>query len=130
MQTLAPAEREAVLRVVAANRTRPGALIEILHGVQAELGFTLATPYQKQGFATEAVGACILWLVTGISVGVLAALKRGRWQDRLATGAALVGYSFPTFFIGLVLQYFVFFKFGIMDSAQAKVGSSSSPRSR
>jgi formate dehydrogenase subunit gamma len=39
MQTLAPVEREAVLRVVAANRTRPGALIEILHGVQAELGF-------------------------------------------------------------------------------------------
>lgn len=39
MQTLAPAEREAVLRIVAANRTRPGALIEILHGVQAELGF-------------------------------------------------------------------------------------------
>ena len=38
MQTLAPAQREAVLRVVAANRTRPGALIEILHGVQAELG--------------------------------------------------------------------------------------------
>jgi len=39
MQTLAPAQREAVLRVVAAHRTRPGALIEILHGVQAELGF-------------------------------------------------------------------------------------------
>ncbi len=39
MQALAPAQREAVLRVVAAHRTRPGALIEILHGVQAELGF-------------------------------------------------------------------------------------------
>jgi formate dehydrogenase subunit gamma len=39
MQSLAPAQREAVLRVVAAHRTRPGALIEILHGVQAELGF-------------------------------------------------------------------------------------------
>ena len=39
MQSLAPAQRDAVLRVVAANRTRPGALIEILHGVQAELGF-------------------------------------------------------------------------------------------
>jgi len=39
MQALAPAQRDAVLRVVAANRTRPGALIEILHGVQAELGF-------------------------------------------------------------------------------------------
>jgi formate dehydrogenase subunit gamma len=39
MQALAPAQRDAVLRVVAAHRTRPGALIEILHGVQAELGF-------------------------------------------------------------------------------------------
>jgi formate dehydrogenase subunit gamma len=39
MQSLVPAQREAVLRVVAAHRTRPGALIEILHGVQAELGF-------------------------------------------------------------------------------------------
>jgi formate dehydrogenase subunit gamma len=39
MQALAPAQREAVLRVVAANRSRPGALIEILHAVQAELGF-------------------------------------------------------------------------------------------
>jgi len=67
--------------------------------------------------ATEAVGACILWLITGISVGILAALKRGRWQDRVATGGALIGYSFPTFFIGLVLQYFVFFKFRIMDYA-------------
>jgi peptide/nickel transport system permease protein len=67
--------------------------------------------------ATEAVGACIIWLIVGVSVGILAALKRGRWQDRGATAAALIGYSFPTFFIGLVLQYFVFFKFKIMDYA-------------
>jgi formate dehydrogenase subunit gamma len=39
MSDLAPAQKEAVLRVVAALRGRPGALIEILHGVQAELGF-------------------------------------------------------------------------------------------
>src|ERR1041384_8236801 len=50
MQALAPAQREAVLRVVAANRTRPGALIEILHGVQAELGFIppAAVPVRAQ----------------------------------------------------------------------------------
>jgi formate dehydrogenase subunit gamma len=39
MTPLAPAQRDAVLKVVAAHRTRPGALIEILHGVQTELGF-------------------------------------------------------------------------------------------
>jgi formate dehydrogenase subunit gamma len=39
MQTLAPAQRETVLRVVAGLRSQPGALLEILHGVQAALGF-------------------------------------------------------------------------------------------
>lgn len=64
--------------------------------------------------AAEAVGACALWLLIGIAAGVLAALKRGRWPDRLSMGTALVGYSFPTFFIGLVLLYLVIFKFNIM----------------
>ncbi len=67
--------------------------------------------------AVEAVGALVLWLLAGVSIGILAALNRGRWPDRLAMGVALIGYSFPTFFIGLVLQYFVFFKFRIMDYA-------------
>ena len=63
----------------------------------------------------ESVGACILWLVTGTLVGILAALRRGRWEDRTAMGLSLIGYSFPTFFIGLILQYFVIFKLKIME---------------
>jgi formate dehydrogenase subunit gamma len=39
MATLTPQQREAVLRVVAGLRTRPGPLLEILHGVQTALGF-------------------------------------------------------------------------------------------
>ncbi|MGL5857175.1 MAG: ABC transporter permease [Angustibacter sp.] len=65
--------------------------------------------------AAGAIGAVVLWLTYGVGVGVLAALKRGRWPDRLGVGVALIGYSFPTFFIGLVLQYVVFFRFRIMD---------------
>lgn len=65
--------------------------------------------------AAEAIGACILWLVIGVSVGIVAAVKRGRWPDRLLMASALAGYSFPTFFIGLVLLYVVVFKTGIMD---------------
>jgi peptide/nickel transport system permease protein len=64
--------------------------------------------------ATEAVGACVLWLLAGTGIGIMAALTRGRWADRLAMGGALVGYSFPTFFIGLVLLYLVVFKFQLM----------------
>ena len=40
MQTaLTPEQRATVLRVVERNRARPGNVIEILHGVQDELGF-------------------------------------------------------------------------------------------
>lgn len=57
-----------------------------------------------------AIGGFILWLVSGISAGIYAALRRGRWQDRTVMGIALVGYSLPSFFIGLVLIFFVVLK--------------------
>ncbi len=57
-----------------------------------------------------ASGGFLLWLTTGISAGIYAALRRGRWQDRSVMGVALVGYSLPSFFIGLVLIFFVILK--------------------
>ena len=54
-----------------------------------------------------AIGAFITWLVVGVSFGIFAALKRGRWPDRLVVGLSLVGYSMPSFFIGLLLYVFV-----------------------
>jgi peptide/nickel transport system permease protein len=57
-----------------------------------------------------AIGAFILWIAAGISLGIFAALHRGRWQDRLVVGASLVGYSLPSFFIGLLLVFFVIIK--------------------
>ena len=38
---------------------------------------------------------------------MVAALKRGKWQDRTIMGLALIGYSFPSFFIALLLIFFV-----------------------
>jgi peptide/nickel transport system permease protein len=54
-----------------------------------------------------AIGAFVMWLTVGISLGIFAALKRGRWPDRVVMGVSLVGYSFPSFFIGLILYTFV-----------------------
>jgi formate dehydrogenase subunit gamma len=39
MQPLTDTQRQAVLAIVAEHKSRPGPLIEILHGVQANLGF-------------------------------------------------------------------------------------------
>ena len=61
-----------------------------------------------------AVGAFVLWLTVGISLGIFAALRRGRWPDRLVMGASLIGYSLPSFFIGLVLVFFVIIKWEIL----------------
>jgi peptide/nickel transport system permease protein len=49
-----------------------------------------------------AIGASILWLVTGVSIGVLSALKRGSFFDRFAMIFALAGVSMPIFWTGLM----------------------------
>ena len=64
--------------------------------------------------AQLAIGAFILWIVFGVSVGIVAALKRGKWQDRSIMAVALFGYSFPSFFIGLLLLFFVQIKWGLV----------------
>jgi peptide/nickel transport system permease protein len=61
-----------------------------------------------------AIGAFVLWIVAGVSVGIIAALRRGKWQDRTIMGFALVGYSFPSFFIGLLLIFFVQIRWGLV----------------
>ena len=56
------------------------------------------------------LGAFVIWMVAGVLLGVYAALRRGRWQERTTMAAALVGYSFPTFFIGLLFLFFIVIK--------------------
>jgi peptide/nickel transport system permease protein len=52
--------------------------------------------------ASIAIGAAILWLLLGVSLGVVAALNRGRILDRLSVGVALIGVSTPSFLLGLL----------------------------
>ncbi|WP_436499962.1 ABC transporter permease [Actinokineospora sp. HUAS TT18] len=49
-----------------------------------------------------AVGASVIWLVAGVSTGVLSALRRGSVFDRAAMGMALAGVSLPIFYTGLM----------------------------
>jgi peptide/nickel transport system permease protein len=60
------------------------------------------------------VGALVLWLVVGVGLGVLSAVRRGRVLDKLLLGASLIGYSFPTFFVGLILYDIVSVKYGLL----------------
>ncbi|WP_411037039.1 ABC transporter permease subunit [Shinella sp. BYT-45] len=50
--------------------------------------------------------AILLAVILGIPAGVLAAVKRGTWLDQSIMGVALVGYSMPIFWWGLLLIIF------------------------
>src|SRR5437870_2438387 len=49
-----------------------------------------------------AVGAAIIWLLGGVAIGVISALRRGTFFDRFAMGIALAGVSLPIFYTGLM----------------------------
>ncbi|MCG6498293.1 ABC transporter permease [Kitasatospora sp. A2-31] len=49
-----------------------------------------------------AFGAAVLWLGTGVTIGVISALKRGSIFDRFSMAVALAGVSLPIFFTALV----------------------------
>ncbi len=52
-----------------------------------------------------AVGAAIVWVIVGVLIGVISAIKRGTILDRLTMGFALFGVSAPVFWLGLVALY-------------------------
>ncbi|MBB6121129.1 ABC transporter permease [Nocardiopsis algeriensis] len=54
-----------------------------------------------------ALGAAVIWLIGGVAVGVLSAVRKGSLFDRLAMGTALVGVSLPIYFTGLLALAFV-----------------------
>ncbi len=83
-------------------------LTGVLHG---DLGVSFAT--KKPVFsefmalfpATVELALCaiLLAVIIGIPAGVFAAVKRGSFTDQAIMGTALVGYSMPIFWFGLLL---------------------------
>jgi len=86
-------------------------LNNLLHG---DLGFSFkyigrpANAIISDGFPislTLGLEALFLAIGLGITLGSIAALNRGRWQDRLTMMAAVVGISVPSFILAILLQY-------------------------
>jgi peptide/nickel transport system permease protein len=85
----------------------------VWNAVQGDLGFSYhsgeeVTPLilrRAPASASLAIGASVIWLVVGVSIGVVSALKRRSIFDRGSMLFALIGVSMPTFFSGLVLVY-------------------------
>ncbi|MFL5860161.1 MAG: ABC transporter permease [Solirubrobacteraceae bacterium] len=77
-----------------------------------------------------AVGAAVVWLLMGIPIGIISAIRRGSVLDRIAMGVALVFVSMPVFWLGLVVL-FVFAqdigRFHVFPGANTYTGLTVSP---
>lgn len=88
-------------------------LDNLLHGNLGFSYFTGVTVDQmlKQDLpptVSLVLGAMVLWLVFGLSVGIISATRARSVFDRVASVGVLVGLSMPTFVVGELLVGFVF----------------------
>lgn len=54
----------------------------------------------------------IFGVILGVPLGVIAAVKQGNWVDHVARVVALIGYSMPVFWIGLIGLLVLYGKLG------------------
>src|SRR5918994_3754844 len=82
------------------------------------LGFSCSTrsPVKDQFFdrvlvtVQLALGAALVWLAVGVSIGILSAIKRRTMVDRLSMGIALFFVAAPVFWLGLMGLWLVWVK--------------------
>ncbi|ATA26125.1 glutathione ABC transporter permease GsiC [Brenneria goodwinii] len=115
---------EAARQQLGLNDPLPQQYVNWLGGLfKGDLGVT----YRTQQPVTEVIGNSFMptmWLalagfawsvVLGLLVGVISALRRGKWQDWTLMSFAIGGISMPPFWLGLLLIQFVAMPFGVFS---------------
>ncbi|PZN51450.1 MAG: peptide ABC transporter permease [Proteobacteria bacterium] len=107
-----PARHAQIMHELGMDRPLIVQYLSYIGGIlTGDFGTSIVTkqPIIKQFFALFpatlelSVCAIIFAIVLGIPAGVFAAIKRGSFFDQSVMGAALVGYSMPIFWWGLLL---------------------------
>ena len=102
------------------------------------LGYSYYSNVPVRGLIAERLGAtlslmlggAVIWLMVGLPVGILSALRRGSWLDRASMGTALVFVSAPEYWLGLIALYLFAADIGrvkIFPGAGSYVGLTSDP---
>lgn len=95
-----------------------------LHGffMGGKMKIGIKAPYLRRSYQTKkpvtevllealpgtmllAMAAMLIATVLGISLGVLAAVKKGTWMDTSAIFTSIIGISAPSFFMGIIIAY-------------------------
>jgi peptide/nickel transport system permease protein len=76
------------------------------------------------------VGAALVWLLIGLPIGILSAIRRGSVMDRAAMGGALLAISAPVYWLGLVTLYLFSSDIGVIhifDGSGTYTGLTANP---
>jgi peptide/nickel transport system permease protein len=126
--------------VLGLNKSLPAQFWEYIKGIF--LHFNFGYSYYSQEPVTElikerlpatlslTIGAAIVWMIGGLSVGVISALRQRSFLDRASMGTALVLISAPEFWLGLIMLYLFssdIGKFKIFPGAGSYVGLTHDP---
>jgi len=60
-----------------------------------------------------AVGAVVVWLAVGLTIGIISAVRKGSWLDRTVISLSLIAISAPVYWLGLVALYLFAPDFGV-----------------
>lgn len=75
-----------------------------------------------------AFAAMLFAIVVGVPLGIIAAVKQGKWPDHVARFISLIGTSIPVFWLGLLLAYLVTYRWRLLPrSGQLDVGMRKPP---
>jgi peptide/nickel transport system permease protein len=67
--------------------------------------------------AVLAVGASLVWLIIGLPIGIMSAIKPRSARDRAGMLFALFGVSAPVFWLGYVLLFIFWFQLGLLPGS-------------
>jgi len=70
-----------------------------------------------------AVGASVVWVLIGIPIGIVSAVRRRSLTDRAAMVFALLGVSAPVFWLAYLFLYLFWFKLGWAPSSGIPIGT-------
>jgi peptide/nickel transport system permease protein len=131
---------QEIEKVLGLNKSLPAQFWEYLKGVflHGNLGYSYYSNESVRSLIAErlpatislAVGAAIIWVGSGLAVGIISALRRKTVMDRAAMGTALLLVSAPEFWLGLIVLFLFaddIGKFKIFPGAGSYVGLTSDP---
>jgi peptide/nickel transport system permease protein len=100
------------------DRPIPEQYVKFLgRAIQGDLGFSyrnqqpviMLIANRMPATLSLVLGAMVLWLMIGIPIGIVSAISPGGIKDRLGQSFILIGLSFPTFVLGMMALYFLYF---------------------